>query len=84
MYPTFRSPVDYLNGLVIGISGGNFRMPYSSQIVFEYLGESPDLRAAIGDCGFLPTDSGALSENVKSRLLVPASPGDFNITAPIL
>jgi hypothetical protein len=59
-------------------------MPYSSQIVFEYLGETTDLRAAIGDCGFMPADSDELSENVKSRLLVPTSPTDFNITAPIV
>jgi transcriptional regulator with XRE-family HTH domain len=84
LYPSFRSPVDYLNGLVLGISGGNFRMPYSSQIVFEFLGETADLRTAIGECGFLPADSDELSENVKSRLLVHTSPTDFSITAPIL
>lgn len=84
LYPSFRSPVDYLNGLVLGISGGSFRMPYSSQIVLEYQGESPDLRAAIGECGYMPSDSNELSDNVKSRLLVPTMPTDFNITAPIL
>jgi len=84
LYPSYRSPVDYLNGLVLGISGGNFRMPYSSQIVFEYLGETTDLRAALGECGYIRSDSEELSEDVRSRLLVPTSPTDFNITAPIL
>jgi hypothetical protein len=84
LYPSFRSPVDYLNGLVLGISGGNFRMLYISQIVFEYLGAATDLRAAIGECGYIPSDSNEMSESVKSRLLVPTSPTDFNITAPIL
>ena len=74
----------YLNGLVLGISGGNFRMPYSSQIVLEYLGPTTDLRTAIGECAFLPADNDELSENVKSRLLVPTSPMDFDISAPIL
>jgi transcriptional regulator with XRE-family HTH domain len=84
LYPSYRSSIDHLNGLVLGISGGNFRMPYSSQIVFEYLGETTDLRAAINDCGFILADSDELSESVRSRLLVPASPSDFNITAPII
>ncbi len=84
LYPSFRSPIDLLNGLVLGISGGNFRMPYSSQIVFEYLGEAPDLRAAINRCGFLPHDSDQISESVRTRLLVSNSPTDFNISAPIL
>ncbi len=59
-------------------------MPFSSQIVFERMGETPDLRAALRECGFLPADSDEISENVKARLLVPPSPTDFNITAPIL
>ena len=83
LYPSYRNPVGHLNGLVLGISGGNFRMPYSSQIVFEYLGETTDLRSAINNCGFLPADSNVLSESVKARLLAPTSPTDFNITAPI-
>jgi transcriptional regulator with XRE-family HTH domain len=83
LYPSYRSSIDHLNGLVLGISGGNFRMPYSSQIVFEYLGEEADLRAAIGSCGFVLADGDELSESVKSRLLVPTSPTDFNIAAPI-
>jgi len=58
-------------------------MPYSSQIVFEYLGEEADLRAAIDSCGFVLADGDELSESVKSRLLVPTSPTDFNIAAPI-
>ena len=84
MYPSYRNPVDHLNGLVLGMSGGNFRMPYSSQIVFERLGETPDLRTAIGECGYLRADGDDISENVKVRLLVPPSSTDFNITAPIL
>ncbi len=84
MYPSFRNPVDLLNGLVLGMSGGNFRLPYSSQIVFERMEEAPDLRNAIAECGFLTADDESIPESVKARLLVPLSPTDFNMTAPIL
>ena len=83
LYPSFRSPVDLLNGLVLGISGGSFRMPYSSQIVLEYLGEAPDLRAAISGCGYLPNDTELISDSIKSLLLIPTSPTDYNISAPV-
>lgn len=84
LYPSLRNPVNLLNGLVLGISGGSFRMPYSSRIVLEYLGESPNLRTAIGGCGFLPNDTDQISESVKSLLLVANSPTDYNISAPVI
>ena len=84
LYPSLRSPVELLNGLVLGISGGSFRIPYSSQIVLEYLGESPDLRAAIRGCGFLPNTTDLISDSVKSLLLAPNSPRNYNISAPVL
>ncbi len=83
LYPSYRGRVQYLNGLVLGVSGGNFRRPFSSQIVFEHLGESIDLRAAIGACGCFPIAGDDIPESVKSRLLVPVPSGEFNMTPPI-
>ncbi len=84
LYPSYRDPIQILNGLVLGVSGGNFRRPYSSQIVFEYIGKTTDLRAAIRACGCFPLGGGKISDNVRSRLLVPVSADAFNITSPIL
>jgi transcriptional regulator with XRE-family HTH domain len=83
LYPSFRGRIQYLNGLVLGVSGGSFRRPFSSPIVFEYLGSDIDLRRSIGECGCYPIDNGPISEAVKSRLLVPVPEGDFNLTPPI-
>jgi transcriptional regulator with XRE-family HTH domain len=83
LYPTYRGKIQYLNGLVLGVSGSSFRRPFSSQIVFEYLGSDIDLRKCISDCGCYPIDGGHISEAVKSRLLVPVPEGDFNMTPPI-
>ncbi|TNF06650.1 MAG: XRE family transcriptional regulator, partial [Gammaproteobacteria bacterium] len=42
LYPSHRSRFRFLNGLVLGVAGDNFRRPFGAQIVFEYLGESID------------------------------------------
>ncbi|HMB76658.1 MAG TPA: helix-turn-helix transcriptional regulator [Kiloniellaceae bacterium] len=83
LYPSSRSPVGFMNGIVLGISGGSLRRPYGSQIVFAFQGESPDLRAMVRDCGCYGFESPAIADAVRARLLVPPAEGGFNITPPI-
>jgi transcriptional regulator with XRE-family HTH domain len=83
LYPSYRSPVGFMNGMVLGISGGSLRRPFGSQIVFEFMGEAPNLRAMIGECGCYLFDSDAISDSVRARLLVPPVEGAFNMTPPI-
>ena len=83
LYPSYRGRVQYLNGLVLGVAGSSFRRPFSSPIVFEYLGADIDLRSCIGECGCYPIEGGDISEAIKSRLLVPVPEGEFNMTPPI-
>ena len=83
LYPSYRGKIQYLNGLVLGVSGGSIRRPFSSQIVFEYLGTDIDLRTSIGNCGCFPLEGDEISDAVKSRLLVPVPAGDFSMTPPI-
>ncbi len=83
LYPSHRSRFRFLNGLVAGVAGDSFRRPYGAQIVFEYLGETVDLRQTMTACGLFPIDSPEISEEVKARLLVPPAKGDFNLTPPL-
>lgn len=83
LYPSYRSPVGFMNGMVLGISGGSLRRPFGSQIVFEFMGENPSLRTMVGDCGCYSFESKAISDSVKVRLLVPPVEGAFNMTPPI-
>jgi transcriptional regulator with XRE-family HTH domain len=83
LYPSYRSPIGYMNGMVLGISGGSHRRPFGSQIVFENVGESPDLRQMVRACGCYGFDSRAISDSVRARLLVPPLDGAFNMTPPI-
>jgi transcriptional regulator with XRE-family HTH domain len=83
LYPSSRSPVGLMNGLVLGISGGSIRRPFGSQIVFVFKGEAPDLRAMVKGCGCYGFESPAVADAVRARLLVPPAEGGFNITPPI-
>ncbi len=83
LYPSYRSPVGFMNGMVLGISGGTIRRPFGSQIVFEAMGEAPNLRSMVGDCGCYRFESEAISDAVRARLLVPPVDGAFNMTPPI-
>jgi transcriptional regulator with XRE-family HTH domain len=83
LYPSSRSPVGFMNGMVLGISGGTMRRPFGSQIVFEAMGEAPNLRTMVGDCGCYRFESQVISDAVRARLLVPPVDGAFNMTPPI-
>lgn len=83
LYPSYRSRFRFLNGLVMGVSGDNFRRPFGAQIVFEHLGESIDLRAALAVCSCFPIDSPQIPEEVRARLLVRPPEGEFNLIPPL-
>ncbi len=81
--PSYRSRIQILNGLVLGVSGGNFRRPFASQIALEFVGENGNLRRMIDACGCFGTDSDHIPAVIKARILVPPSQNDFNISPPV-
>jgi len=83
IYPSYRSRFRFLNGLVIGVSGDNFRRPFGAHVVFEYLGESIDLRSALSSCSCFPIDAPQIPVEVRARLLVHPSEGEFNLIPPL-
>ncbi|AXA54331.1 XRE family transcriptional regulator [Pseudomonas thivervalensis] len=83
LYPSYRSRFRFLNGLVLGVSGDNFRRPFGAQIVFEYLGESIDRRNALSSCSCFPIDAPEIPSEVRARLLIRPSEGEFNLVPPL-
>ncbi|AZO82528.1 transcriptional regulator [Stutzerimonas stutzeri] len=83
IYPSYRSRFRFLNGLVIGVSGDNFRRPFGAHIVFEHLGESIDLRNALTSCSCFPIDAPEIPNEVRARLLVHPPEGEFNLVPPL-
>lgn len=63
LYPTGRSQLTLLRGVTFGISSKQ-RNPYVSRVVWKYLGQSVDLRAALRATGLFPIDGGTIDPGI--------------------
>ena len=68
LYPSNRSRISLLPGLVTSVTGGVSRAPYASRIVLERLGEQADFRVALARCGVYRLDSEEIDEEIKDRI----------------
>ncbi len=62
----------YLRGITMGVSWRKENLPYTSRMIWRYLGHDVDLRALISRCGLYKID-GSLPEPVKHYLTSPGS-----------
>ncbi len=81
IYPSHRTRLHLLSGLGISVSGGPGRQAFATRMVYEYLGESTNLRAAIAACGLYPEDSDELDAAIRSRLRNEIRPGENTLCA---
>ena len=81
LYPSTKSKVGELPGLMIGVSGKTSREPICSRVLLEYLGPQIDLRRAMESCGLYAADSPAIDESVKRAIDNTTRTGDFAIRA---
>jgi transcriptional regulator with XRE-family HTH domain len=68
LYPTYKSRVNYLTGLKIGVSAADRREPACARVVLEALGHTIDLRGALRQCGLLRPDDPGIHHDVLSRI----------------
>lgn len=76
LYPSHRTRVHLLTGLGLAVSGGPGRQAFATRVVFEYLGETTDLRAAIAACGLYPEDGGEIDAAIIARIKNEIRPGE--------
>ena len=81
IYPSHRTRVHLLSGLGISVSGGPGRQAFATRMVYEYLGESTNLREAIAACGLYPDDSDELDPAIRARVRNEVQPGENTICA---
>ena len=81
-YPTRRSSIILVSGLLLSVSGNHAGQPFASRIVYEYLGPAPDLRAALEGCGVYECDSPEIDEEIKRRIDNRVEHGDHTLRAP--
>jgi len=67
LYPTYRGRLDLLSGVFMSVSSGAGRQPFTSRVVYEYMGPRPNLRALVRQTGIYPADSAALREDIREK-----------------
>ncbi len=68
LYPSTRSRVSQLNGIVTSVTGGVSRRPYASKILFERLPEGLSFREALEPCAVYRQDSDAIDPEILERI----------------
>ena len=68
LYPSFRSRVTRLQGIKTGVSASDKRLPASTRVVYEYLGEKINTRKAIRMCGLFDLESEEFTDDVRQAL----------------
>lgn len=58
----------FLPGLIQGIEPEGGHLAYGTRVVWEYLGKSPDLRAALRECGVLKSKQPGIPEFVRNAI----------------
>ncbi|HVL75711.1 MAG TPA: helix-turn-helix transcriptional regulator [Noviherbaspirillum sp.] len=64
LYPTYKNRVARLSGLMLGVSASNQRAIACTRVVFEFLGKSIDVRAALRRCGLFDPAEGAVDRTI--------------------
>lgn len=68
LYPTYKSRVNRLAGLKIGVSAADRREPACARVVLEALGRTIDLRDALRRCGLLEPQDPGIPPEVLGRI----------------
>ncbi|MBZ9538898.1 MULTISPECIES: helix-turn-helix transcriptional regulator [Modicisalibacter] len=70
LYPSYHTGIDYLLGLQTGGPLKRGRMPAASRVVLQYLGQSVNVRRALGECGLFGPEEIApqISRLLENRL----------------
>lgn len=68
LFPSFRSQVNRLRGLKLGVADNSERMPCCARVVYERLHEQISVRRALAQCGLIPLDSPTLDSELRESL----------------
>ena len=68
LYPSHRRQLQFLTGIMVTIASGGSRQPFSTRVVYEYLGKDINLRSEIARCHLYRGDSLDVPEEVRSRI----------------
>ena len=68
LFPSYKSVIDRLDGLKIGVAATGKRTPAACRVMWDYLGQTIDLRQAYRHIGVLDPESSALEADIGARI----------------
>ena len=76
LYPTFKSRLSVLHGLLLGVAGRASREPVCARVLMEYLGQEVDLKTAMRQLGLYDFGSPDIADTVKEAIQNDVRPGE--------
>ncbi|MGB0733242.1 MAG: helix-turn-helix domain-containing protein [Pontibacterium sp.] len=81
LFPSYKNRVNRLTGIKTGVSGSGERMPCSARVVYEFLGESVNVRQALKLCGLYDQDSQEIDSSLVSAINNQVEDGEWHFRA---
>ena len=76
LYASQRARQRLLSGVFVSVSGGPGRQPFAARLVYEFLGQDIEVRAALARCGLYPDDAPPLAAEIRQRVANAVPPGE--------
>ena len=81
LYPRYRSNIDFLSGVTMGIGSLHTHLPRAARVEFRFLGKDVNVRSAIQGCGIFQVGSPKINSEIWNRISNDISPEDFMLIA---
>ncbi|MEL0638600.1 MULTISPECIES: helix-turn-helix domain-containing protein [Marinomonas] len=81
MMPSYQHGNKNISGITCYSTSDISHQPVSSRVLHEYLGDKINIRQKLNECDLFPTDSSAISDDIKEAIFTPPlSPTDILLT----
>ncbi|MBT0962396.1 helix-turn-helix domain-containing protein [Denitromonas iodatirespirans] len=81
LFPSFKNRVTRLTGLKLGVSGSGERMPCCARVVYEFLGQTIDVRRALRMCGLYDVDDPCIDDATRQAIRNDSALGEWHFRA---
>lgn len=81
LFPSFKNRVSRLNGLRLGVSGSEERMPCCARVVYEYLGPRVGARRALRLCGLFDVEDPRIDAATRRAITNDMAPSEWHFRA---
>ena len=78
LFSSFKNRVTRLTGLKLGVSGSGERMPCCARVVYEFLGQTIDVRRALRLCGLHDPDDARVDAATRAVVVNDVTPGEWH------